>query len=400
MALTNAEVLNQWLTPCRRPGIRAAAVHSPPLATRPPGADRAAHRCSTANCWSSPSTALDCARPCWTATWRASRVAAVAGESGSPNLSGQLRGRDQQDPAIRGGIAPRIPRQPRRRIDHHAARRHRGRGTGGLFADALEPVVVDLRDAMRAAGPKVGRLRDGTSGHDTLVDRARIAAAPASAPDFAPEWLVKEAYRRQARMAVWAVGGLVLPPVARSARALGGGTEPWRDPRGARRDIRLNDAQYERIARGFAPAHHTCPHQGQCGSLRKAPAAARSLQPHCWPTSAAPLETGAAIPARTPGLVAGRQRDRPSWCREIAARCRRRARRSVRDRPAARLLTGVAQGDRRAEPKLPSAPWKPLRQIARGERIDKPPIDLAVRPASPGASATPSANAAPAQHRF
>lgn len=386
MALTNAEVLNQWLTPLSEAGIRVAAVHSPPLATpgllaliaRRIGARPRQLLVITVDRAGLRQTLLD------GNVARFSRVAAVAGESGSAefvaNCVAEINKTQQYVVGLR-----LISRDSRVGALIIAPPGDTGLwNRPGLFADALEPVVVDLRDAMRAAGLKRVETRDGSSGHDAYADALWIFAAARRRPrlDFAPEWL-KEAYRLwQARMAVWAAGGLVLlAGCAIGAERWAAAQELWRDRDVLAAQARSNDAQYERIKRGFPPLP-TTPSRIKASVEAFEKLSSRTIAP-----AALLADIGRALESapqfrleRLDWLQAGSATDNPGVAQNRGA--------PIAGAPTERFeivllhgsLTGVAREDRRAELDAVQRTVEALSGL-RGvsASIDKPPIDLSPR---------------------
>lgn len=386
MALTNAEALNQWLTPLSEAGARVAAVHSPPLAT--PGllaliarrigprprqllvitVDRAGLR----------QTLLE------GSVARFSRVAAVPGEPGSADfVAGCLAEINKTQQYVVGlRLVPREARVAALIIAPPGGAEMWNRP--GALADAIEPVVIDLRDAMRAAGLRRVESRNGPTGHDLYADTLWIFAASRRRPrlDFSPDWL-KESYRLwQARLAVWAAGGVVLlAGCAVGAERWAAAQELWRDRDVLAAQTRSNDAQYERIKRGFPPLPTTP------AKIKASVEAFEKLSNRALAPPALLADIGRALQSspqfrleRLDWLQSSNPADTPG------AGQNRPASASTADRYEIVLLqgslTGIGREDRRAALDVAQRTVEVLSGL-RGvsAAIDKPPIDL-----SPGAN--------------
>lgn len=285
MALTNAQALNLWLTPLSTAGIRLAGLYSPPVAAsvlldsiaRRTGAAPKRLLLVSINRAGLRQTLVD------GKVARFSRLAAVAGGEAidSPEFAANCISEINKTQQYLVGLRllqrdfklPTLVLVP----SGQTAQWERG----GLFSDSIEPVLIDLDDALAAAGLKTVESISGSSSKPEYADALWIHALARQRPrlDFAPGWL-REAYRMwQVRNAVWAGGAVILL----AGCAVGG--ERWFEAGNLRREADLQAAQtrldqlnYERIKRSFPPLPAT-PDQLKASVTAFEKMAARTVSP-------------------------------------------------------------------------------------------------------------------------
>ena len=285
MALTNAQALNLWLTPLSTAGIKLAGLYSPPVAAsvlldaiaRRTGAAPKRLLLVSINRAGLRQTLVD------GRVARFSRLAAVAGDEAidtpefAANCITEINKTQQYLVGLR--LLQRDFKLPTLILVPP------GQATAwersGLFSESIEPVLIDLDDARKAAGLKTVESTTGASTMPAYADALWIHALARSRPrlDFAPGWL-REAYRMwQVRNAVWAGGAAILL----AGCAVGG--ERWFEAGNLRREAdllasqtRLDQLNYERIKRSFPPLPAT-PDQLKASVTAFEKMAARTVAP-------------------------------------------------------------------------------------------------------------------------
>lgn len=283
MALTNAEVLNEWLTPLSAAGIRVDGLVSPPLVAP------ALLRLIARRIGSRPERLLLVSvnrsglRQVLVEgdTARFSRLAAIAGsDDDAPAFASECLGEVNKTQQYLVGLRllprdariPTLVLVPPGRLDAWSR--------PGLLVDAIEPIFLDLDDARRAAGLKTvnGRASDDAA---RFADNLWIRATQGrrAAYDFAPDWL-RESHR------VWRGRvGLGLGGLAVCLGGIGFGLERWTEATRLDADTRVRIAaaedamrNYERIKRGFPPLPAT-PEQLRASVTAFEALAARTVSP-------------------------------------------------------------------------------------------------------------------------
>lgn len=285
MALTNAPALNLWLTPLSTAGIRLAGLYSPPVAAsvlldsiaRRSGAAPKRLLLVSINRAGLRQTLVD------GKVARFSRLAAVAGDEAidtpefAANCITEINKTQQYLVGLR--LLQRDLKLPTLILVPPGQTSAWERA--GLFSDSIEPVLIDLEDAHKAAGLKAVESTSGSATIATYADALWIHALARSRPrlDFAPGWL-REAYRMwQMRKAIWAGGAAILL----AGCAVGG--ERWFEAGNLRREAdllasqtRLDQLNYERIKRSFPPLPAT-PDQLKASVTAFEKIAARTVSP-------------------------------------------------------------------------------------------------------------------------
>jgi hypothetical protein len=261
LGLTNAEGLNEWLTPLSAAGIRVAGLYSPPVAApdllrllkSQIGARPKRLLVVSVNRAGLRQTLVD------GQVARFSRLAAVAHDEGDDFAANclaevnktqqylvglRLLPREESLPALILVPPGEVPRWSR----------------PGLLVDAVEAIFVDIASARRAAGlarvDASGDAGDLTEGDARFADSLWVHTIAQRRPrlDFSPPWL-REAFRLwQARVALWASGaaimaagvGLGIERLAQAEILLG-------DAARLGTEARRNELNYERTKRGFPP---------------------------------------------------------------------------------------------------------------------------------------------------
>ena len=285
MALTNAQVLNLWLTPLSTAGIRLAGLYSPPVAASVlldsiaarTGAAPARLLLVSINRAGLRQTLID------RKVARFSRLAAVAGDETidtpvfAANCITEINKTQQYLVGLR--LLQRDFRLPTLVLvpPGQVAAWERS----GLFSESIEPVLIDLDEAREAAGLKTVATTPASSTKPAYADALWIHALARRQPrlDFAPGWL-REAYRMwQVRNAIWAGGAAILL----AGCALG--AERWFEAGNLRREAdllasqtRLDQLNYERIKRSFPPLPAT-PDQLKASVTAFEKMAARTVSP-------------------------------------------------------------------------------------------------------------------------
>ncbi len=268
LGLTNAEGLNEWLTPLSAAGVRVAGVYSPPVASRdllrllrsrtgtPPrrmllvSVNRAGLR----------QTLVEGEVP------RFSRLAAVAREEGDDFAAACLAEVNKTQQYLVGlRLLPREEALPTLILVPPGQEANWSRP--GLLVDAVDAIFLDVAQARRTAG-----LRRVTAAGDTdtaidddaqFADTLWVHAVARARPrfNFAPAWLSEKYKLWQARVAIWAAGALVLlagigwglERLAQTENLLGESTR-------LRAETARNDINYERTKRSFPPLPATPEH--------------------------------------------------------------------------------------------------------------------------------------------
>ena len=257
MALTNAESLNRWLTPLTVAGSRVCGLYSPPLiaprllalirgrtGARPPQV-----LLVTVNRSGLRQTLID------GDVARFSRLAAV-GDLDDPEFAADCLNEVNKTQQYLVGLRllQRNVRLPALILVPPGQMPAWNRP--GLLVDAVEPVLIDLDEARRAAGHKQVLAIDPAQAAPQFADSLWMHAAAGHRPrvNFAPAWL-REAYRLwQARVALLIAGAAIM--------ILGAavGLERWSqaldlnaDASALSAQTRQSEANYARIKRGFPP---------------------------------------------------------------------------------------------------------------------------------------------------
>lgn len=257
LGLTNAEVLNQWLTPLSAAGVRVAGLYSPPVAAaellrllgkrigvRPPrllvvSIDRAGLRQTLIDGEVARFSRL-AAVPAGTSEDFAADCLAEVSKTQQYLVGLRLLARDAALPALIL-VPPGEEAQWSR---------------PGLLVDAVQAIFVDIAAARRAAG--LGRVDDRVGGEDEarFADSLWVHTVARRRPrlDFAPDWLRERFRLWQARVALLAGGALVM------LAGLGIGLDRFAQSEVLARDARRlavessrNELNYERIKSGFPP---------------------------------------------------------------------------------------------------------------------------------------------------
>ncbi len=285
MALTNAPVLNQWLTPLSTAGIRLAGLYSPPLGAsvllrsiaRRTGVPPPRLLLVTINRAGLRQTLVD------GKVARFSRLAAVAGDDAidtpefAANCIAEINKTQQYLVGLR--LLQRDFKLPTLILVPPGQTPAWDRS--GLFSDSIEPLLIDLHDARKAAGLNAVQAAGDLRPLDAYADALWIHALAQHRPslDFAPGWL-REAYRMwQVRNAVWAGGAAIL------LAGCAFGAERWADADNLRREgdllatqARMDQLNYERIKRSFPPLPAT-PDQLKASVTAFEKMAARAVSP-------------------------------------------------------------------------------------------------------------------------
>ena len=285
MALTNAQVLNQWLTPLSTAGIRLAGLYSPPLAAsvllqaiaRRSGAPPPRLLLVTINRAGLRQTLVD------GKVARFSRLAAVAGDDAidtpefAANCIAEINKTQQYLVGLR--LLQRDFKLPTLILVPPGQTPAWDRTD--LFSESIEPLLIDLHDARQAAGLKALEAAGESPTMAAYADALWIHALAQRRPslDFAPGWL-REAYRMwQVRNALWAGGAAVL------LAGCAFGAERWVDAGKLRREgdlvatqTRIDQLNYERIKRSFPPLPAT-PDQLKASVTAFEKMAARTVSP-------------------------------------------------------------------------------------------------------------------------
>jgi hypothetical protein len=268
LGLTNAEGLNEWLTPLSAAGVRVAGVYSPPVVSR----DLLRHLKSRTGTPPKRMLLVSVNRAGLRQTLvegevpRFSRLAAVAREEGDDFAAACLAEVNKTQQYLVGlRLLPREETLPTLILVPPGEEANWSRH--GLLVDAVDAIFLDVAVARRTAG-----LRRVTSAGDTgnvieedaqFADTLWVHTVARAQPrlNFAPAWLVEKYMLWQARVAIWAAGALVLlagigwglERLAQSEKLLG---ESARLRDGTER----NDINYERTKRGFPPLPATPEH--------------------------------------------------------------------------------------------------------------------------------------------
>ena len=261
LGLTNAEGLNEWLTPLAAAGIRVAGLYSPPVAApdllrllksrigaRPPRL-----LVVSVNSAGLRQTLVD------GDVARFSRLAAVAHEENddfAANCLAEVNKTQQYLVGLR--LLPREAGLPALILVPPGEVEHWSRP--GLLVDAVEAIFVDIDDARHAAGLQ----RVETTGEATLADDGAQRFADSlwvhtivrmrPRLSFAPAWLIEAFQLWRGRVAIWSAGALVLlAGVAVGVERLAQSGILVDDAGRLLTESRRNDLNYERTKRGFPP---------------------------------------------------------------------------------------------------------------------------------------------------
>jgi hypothetical protein len=283
MALTNAPVLNQWLIPLSETGIRVAGLFSTPLLcpillgmlARSTGIAPPRLLVITLNRAGLRQTLLE------GNVARFSRIAAIPGQVDSEEFAATCLAEINKTQQYLVGLRllSREVKLPALIVVPPGQSAAWNRP--GALVDALEPTMIDLVDARRAAGLKAVEVPGSESAHEMFADSLWVHALARRRPkvDFAPPWL-REAYRLwQMRNALWAAGAVILfAGCAVGAERWGASHELARDRESLAARARSNELNYERIKRGFPPLP-AAPEQLKASVLAFEKLSGRSISP-------------------------------------------------------------------------------------------------------------------------
>ncbi|MBL8382418.1 MAG: hypothetical protein JNM90_05045 [Burkholderiales bacterium] len=259
IALTNAQLLNLWLSPLAAAGVRVSSLHSPPTATpallraiaRRTGAAPPRVLVVTVNRSGLRQTLIEADVP------RFSRLAAVAGPGDEPNeFAANCLTEVNKTQQYLVGLRL-IPRDARLATLIVAPPGHLAAWSRpGLLVDAVDPTLIELGTACAAAGLRKVSAAAGVANEDGCADAlwAHVLAHSTPRMSLAPGWL-REAHRLwQTRVGLWLGGAAVmlggvafgLERVVQADALAGEAVE-------LSSQSRQNVRNYERIKAGFPP---------------------------------------------------------------------------------------------------------------------------------------------------